>query len=68
MAKPLDGLKSIKLHEKVSKVSSGFMTEDQGPFECGRCDWYHTNHSCELVDGTINPKDCCNLFKSKDLT
>ena len=66
--KPVEGLKVSKppLHEKLSKAATVYMTEDKGPFRCGNCDWYHTNNTCELVEGKIMAGDCCNLYEKKD--
>lgn len=51
------------VQKKSSKASAGFMEGKYGPFECGRCVHFDEQaQACELVDGTIDADDCCNLF------
>lgn len=42
-----------------------YMASDKGPFECQHCEYFHAPSSCELVNGTIDPKGCCSLYEPK---
>ena len=41
------------------------MPPESGPFECEYCHYFDEPRSCELVEGTIEPDGCCNLFTEK---
>jgi hypothetical protein len=51
---------------KLSKNISGYLPPEDGPFECERCHYFRPSVSCELVEGTIEPEGCCNLFTQED--
>jgi hypothetical protein len=41
------------------------MPPEAGPFECEECHYFSSPRACELVEGTIDPEGCCNLFTEK---
>jgi hypothetical protein len=47
---------------KLTKLISGYMPPESGPFECEYCHYFDGKHDCELVEGDIEPDGCCNLF------
>ena len=47
---------------KLTKLISGYMPPETGPFECERCHYFSKPNACELVQGGIDPEGCCNLF------
>jgi hypothetical protein len=47
---------------KLTKVISGYMPPEAGPFECEYCHYFSWRRACELVEGDIEPDGCCNLF------
>jgi hypothetical protein len=55
-----------KLHEKLAKGAAVYMDPVEGGFKCSNCDFFHTPRACELVEGSIDPEGCCNLFLPKD--
>ena len=63
--KPIEGLKEVEpeLHEKLTKATVVYMTSDQGPFRCDKCDFWVDPNQCELVEGDIDPAGCCNDFQ-----
>lgn len=54
-----DGDDDSKVHQAVA----GYMGSDMGPFECQRCEHFDGQSSCNIVEGTIDPAGCCNLFE-----
>jgi hypothetical protein len=50
------------INRKVPKSNAGYGSNPFG-FSCGVC-MYFKNNTCALVEGSIKPKDCCNLFNS----
>ena len=52
--------------------ASGYVTPDLGPFECDNCTHFQAPSSCDNpqvmsdpeVNGQVEAKGCCNLFKS----
>lgn len=51
---------------KLTKVVSGYLPPEDGPFECENCHYFSQPRDCELVEGTIDPEGCCNLYTSVD--
>lgn len=47
---------------KATYVQAGYQGPDQAPFECGNCSHFDGQGACELVNGAIDAKGCCNLF------
>src|ERR1700755_1834716 len=39
-----------------------YMEPDSGPFKCGNCQHFGPPSSCAIVDGSIAPEGCCNLY------
>jgi hypothetical protein len=57
------------IDHKVSKSEAGYQPPSEAPFECQNCGHYKFfAQYCELVEGKIEPKGCCNLFHSKNIT
>jgi hypothetical protein len=50
---------------KLTKVISGYMPPEAGPFECEYCHYFNEPRGCELVEGNIDRDGCCNLFTEK---
>lgn len=48
---------------KIPKLNAGYGANPLG-FSCGVC-MYFKKGACMLVEGTIRPRDCCNLFDSR---
>ena len=53
------------LHERLKKAQAGYVPPSGG-FMCRRCDYFHADHACELVEGIIEPQGCCNLWTPRD--
>lgn len=50
---------------KSPKYLAGYGANVYG-FKCGVCKHYNPKKTmCNIVEGTILPQDCCNLFDSK---
>lgn len=49
---------------KVPQQNAGYMDPQGVPFECDNCKFWQEPNSCSLVDGTIDPAGCCNLWTS----
>jgi hypothetical protein len=47
---------------KLTKVISGYLPPEDGPFECENCHYFKKPNSCEIVEGDIDAEGCCNLF------
>ena len=47
---------------KISKKVSGYLSSEDGPFECENCGHFKEPASCEIVEGHIDPEGCCNLY------
>lgn len=47
---------------KLTKVISGYLPPEEGPFECENCHYFSKPNKCELVEGNIDPEGCCNLY------
>jgi hypothetical protein len=51
---------------------AGYVTPDLGPFECDNCSHFQAPNACDHpqvvsdpeVNGQVDPKGCCNFFKS----
>jgi hypothetical protein len=58
---------SGELMAKLAKSDAQvvYMGREQGPFECGRCEYFSKPSACEKVKGTIDAEACCNLFEKK---
>jgi len=56
----------MALDTKLTKVVSGYLPPEKGPFECEHCIYFKSPHSCQLVAGSIDPEGCCNLYTPKD--
>ena len=55
-----------ELKQKLSKVTSGYLPPEKGPFECGHCIYFVKSSSCQLVQGNIDAQGCCNLYVMKE--
>lgn len=51
---------------KLTKIVSGYLPPEDGPFECENCHYFNKGGKCELVEGNIDPEGCCNLYTPKD--
>lgn len=56
---------------KIKQQQAGYMDPDKGPFLCSHCSHFDkiTGHDCEVVEGVVHPKGCCNNYeplKGKD--
>src|SRR5690242_15358948 len=52
---------TAKLEKEDPRVS--YMEPEAGPFECNNCQHFDPKGACEIVDGSIDPCGCCNLYK-----
>jgi hypothetical protein len=43
-----------------------YMGSDQGPFICGRCEYFEKPAACTKVSGHIDRLGCCNLFEANE--
>ena len=48
---------------KVSKTFARYQDHPHNGHHCSLCVHFRGPHSCELVDGTINPNGVCRFFK-----
>ncbi len=55
----------MALDTKLTKVISGYLPPEKGPFECENCIYFKLPQSCQLVAGSIDPEGCCNLYTAK---
>jgi hypothetical protein len=37
--------------------------EEDGPFTCGRCEYFYPPTECERVAGKVASKGCCNAWE-----
>jgi len=47
---------------KLTKITSGYLPPEDGPFKCGNCIYFDKPESCDLVEGYIDFDGCCNLY------
>jgi hypothetical protein len=48
--------------QKVDQGVVVYMDGSYGPFRCDHCQYFQGPSSCSVVDGTIDPAGCCNLY------
>lgn len=48
---------------RVSKGDAGY--EEDGPYSCKRCRNFRPPGACTIVEGKIEPDECCNLWHAK---
>ena len=49
---------------KLTKLEAGYDPESSRGRRCGNC-VYYGDLRCRLVEGTISPFRCCNLWRGK---
>jgi hypothetical protein len=52
---------------KSTKQAVVYMTGDKGPFRCDHCEYFQVPRACKIVEGSIDPKGCCNLYEPESL-
>lgn len=48
---------------KVDKATAVYLPPKDGPFLCGRCEYFIPDHGCRKVAGTVEYYGCCNFFE-----
>lgn len=66
-SKGSSNFKKITEEKKFAKEEVDY-SEGMGKTRCKNCVHYEGNHSCELVEGTINPEYWCKKFKMGSLS